>query len=167
MRRILLPCLLGAALAGAAAPSPAAPACQPRQLRLSVDGGGGDLNGMSHGGTHLSIRNLGGDCRLAALPPLDLRDAQGHALPVRLRAPSGRTAPVVIGSGHRAAMDLRWVSGPVYPDSRSVRAAEVRVRFGAASLAAPLDATMYGPAGQAVEVERTALRAMEGMASDR
>lgn len=167
MRRLFIPCLLGAVLAGSSASGWAVPACQPRQLRLSVDGGDGDLNGMSHGGTHLSIRNLGRDCRMAALPPLDLRDARGHALPVRLRAQSAPAAPIVLGGGHRAAMDLRWVSGPVYPDSRSVRAAEVRVRFGAASLDAPLDATMYGAAGQGVEVERTALRVMEGMASDR
>ncbi|QJE02608.1 DUF4232 domain-containing protein [Massilia forsythiae] len=163
--------LIGAATpvrAAVPAAPPAAPACDPARLRLALDGRDGDFNGMSHGGTEVSIRNLGPDCSLPALLPVALYDARGVKLPVQARtAPAPRPARLRLGGGHRAAMSLRWVSGPVYARNRSAHVAEVRVQVGAASLRAPLDAVMYGAAGAPIALDRTPLRAMEGMAADR
>lgn len=154
----------------AAQPVPSAPPvlpdCRPAQLELSVDGKNGDFNGMSHSGTELSFTNLGPDCTLPAWPTVTFRDAQGHALRMIHPAQTNRTAQDVhLGGGHRAAIDLRWVSGPVYSRNRSVRTGSVTVRIGATQLHAPLAAVLYGPAGKPITFDQTALRAMEGMAA--
>lgn len=153
--------------AGPAAPS-ATPACNPAKLRLALDDRDGDFNGMSHGGTEVSLRNLGPDCSLPALLPVAFYDARGKRLPVQARStPAPRPARLRLGGGHRATMALRWVSGPVYARNRSAHVAEVRVQVGAASLRAPLDVTLYGAAATPIVLDRTPLRAMEGMAADR
>ncbi|CAN5256388.1 hypothetical protein BH09PSE3_BH09PSE3_12090 [soil metagenome] len=74
--------------------------------------------------------------------------------------------PVRLAAGHRATADLRWVSGPVYPHSRSIRAATITVRFGGVTLRTPVKAVLYGEAGKSVQFDQTPLRAMEGMAAD-
>lgn len=156
-------------VAALAAPAhDAVPSCGANSLRLSVDGRDGDFNGMSHGGTALSIRNLGRACTLSAALQLQVYDAHGKRLPVRFDgAPSARATPVLLAGGHRAEIEIRWVAGPVYPHSRKLRAAGIGVRGEAVLLHAPLDAVMYGPTGQPVVVQQTALRAIEGMAADR
>ncbi len=146
-------------------------ACRASQLRLSLSGRDGDFNGMSHSGTELSIRNLGPDCTLPALPTIGFRDARGRTLQALRRAPVGLhpgpvMMPVRLATGHRARADLRWVSGPVYPHSRSIRPATVTVRFNGATLHAPINAVLYGEAGKTVLFDQTPLRAMEGMAAD-
>ena len=123
---------------------------------------------MSHSGVELSIRNLGPDCALPALPKVVLLSRAGRALPAERQTPVGMhpgpvMIPVVLGGGHRAATDLRWVSGPVFPVNRSVRARFVTVRVGGAVLKAPLTAVLYGPKGRPVTFEQPPLRAMEGM----
>ncbi len=148
---------------------PSPPACRVAQLRLAVDGRNGDFNGMSHSGTQLSIRNLGPDCAVTALPKVTFRDRRGRALSVTRRKPPGMhpgpvMTPVRIGGGHRATIDLRWVSGPVYPHSRSVRAASVGVQVGAGVLRAPLKAVLYG-GGDPILFDQTPARAAEGMAA--
>lgn len=154
--------------ASAAATHAVVPACAATRLRLSVDGRDGAFNGMSHGGVALSIRNFGPDCTLSAVPTLRFDDAHGKRLPVRFDAAApARATPLRIAGGHRAETEVRWVAGPVYAHSRKVSAAAVGVRFGAAMLRAPLAAVMYGPSGQAVVVQQTALRPVEGMAADR
>ncbi|MDB5961956.1 MAG: hypothetical protein JWP59_3250 [Massilia sp.] len=152
-------------LAGGA-PALAAPPCKPAQLRLTVDGADGELNGMSHAGVALSIRNVGPDCTLAAPPLVALRDARGRPLRTRARAAPVAKALLYLGGGHRAVMVLRWIAAPVFPNSRQLQAAEVRLRFGRVSLGAPLDARLYGAAGKAVEFEQGPLRVVEGMAAD-
>jgi hypothetical protein len=162
--------LIAALLSIAVTPAQAAgaPACKPRELRLSLDGRDGDFNGMSHGGTALGIRNLGPDCSLPALLPVEFHDARGSKLPVVARNAAGaQRGQLRLGAGHRAEMTLRWVSGPVYPKSRSGHVAEVRIKLGGATLRAPLAADIYGEAGKPIQVERSAWRAMEGMAADR
>ncbi|CAN5256266.1 hypothetical protein BH09PSE3_BH09PSE3_12080 [soil metagenome] len=62
-------------------------ASRPSQLRLSLSGRDGDFNGMSHSGTALSIRNLGPDCTLRALPTIGFRDARGRTLQALRGAP--------------------------------------------------------------------------------
>jgi hypothetical protein len=146
-------------------------ACRPSQLRLSLSRRDGDFNGMSHSGTELSIRNLGPDCTLPALPTIGFRDARGRTLQALRRVPVGMhpgpvMVPVRLAAGHRATANLRWVSGPVYPHSRSIRAATITVRFNGSTLRAPIAAVLYGEAGKPVLFNQTPLRSMEGMAAD-
>ena len=144
------------------------PACRPAQLRLSTDDRGGDFNGMSHSGIELSLRNRGRDCTLPALPLVQMRDARGRVLAARRQRPAGMhpgpaMMPVRLGAGHRATIDLRWVSSPVFDGSRSVNAATVTVRIGSGLLRAPLGARLYGPAHGGVSFEQSPARAAEGM----
>lgn len=153
-----------------AAPPPPLPPCRVERLRIALDGRAGDFNGMSHSGTQLSIRNLGPECLLMALPAVQLRDARGRVLPALRQAPRGMhpgpvVLPVRLAAGHRATTELRWVSGPVFPRNRAVRAARITVEIGSGTLTAPLTATLYGPAGHAVPFEQAPLRAVEGMAA--
>lgn len=158
------------ALLLAAGTVPPTPDCRAAQLRLSVDRAGGDFNGMSHSGVALSIRNVGHDCALPALPKVAFHDARGRPLPTIRRAPPGMhpgpvMVPVRLAGGDRAELTLRWVSGDVFSPGRSVRARSVTVQVGAGTLRVPLDATLYGAAGKAVTFDQTPARAMEGMAA--
>ncbi|GAA0294982.1 hypothetical protein GCM10009087_00900 [Sphingomonas oligophenolica] len=153
-----------------AEPSPPLPPCRVDQLRVSLDGRDGDFNGMSHSGTEFSIRNIGKDCMVAALPKVQLRDANNRILPAlrqvpREMHPGPVMMPVRLAAGHRAAAEIRWVADPVFPRNQSVRAARISVKIGAGTLEAPLAATLYGAVGKPVTFEQTPLRAMEGMAA--
>ena len=153
-----------------AAPSLPLPPCRVHQLRVSLDGRGGDFNGMSHSGTELSIRNIGPDCIVSALPTVQFRDARNRIVRAVRQVPRGMhpgpaMMPVRIAAGHRAAAEIRWIAGPVFPRSRSARAARISVRMGAGTLKAPLAATLYGAVGKPVTFEQTPLRAIEGMAA--
>jgi hypothetical protein len=150
-------------------PSTPLPSCRADRLRVTLDARDGEFNGMSHSGTELSIRNTGQDCMLVALPTVQLRDARNHIVSAVRRAPRGMhpgpvMVPVRLAAGHRAAAEIRWVAGPVFPHSRSVRAARISVKVGAGMLTAPLTATLYGAVGQPVTFEQTPLHAIEGMA---
>jgi hypothetical protein len=161
--------LMSLIIAAGALTAPAAlPPCRPAHLRLSLDGRDGDFNGMSHGGTALTIRNVGPACTLPALPIVTFRDARGRALPASRRAPVGMhpgpvMLPVRLAAGHGAVAELRWVSGPVFSRNRSISTANVSVRIGGGTLRAPLRAVPYGEAGQPVWFDQTPLRAVEGM----
>lgn len=146
------------------------PHCRVDQLHVSLDGRGGDFNGMSHSGTELSIRNTGPDCLLVALPTVQLRDARNRVVPAVRQAPRGMDPgpvmmPVRLAAGHRAAAEIRWVSGPVFPHSRSVRASKITVKIGTGNLSAPLAVRLYKEVGQPATFEQTPLRAIEGMAA--
>ncbi|WP_242182298.1 DUF4232 domain-containing protein [Sphingomonas sp. CARO-RG-8B-R24-01] len=154
----------------AQAPAPMPPPCRAAQLRLSLDGKDGDFNGMSHSGVELSLRNHGPECTLQALPTIAFFDARGRVLPATRRAPVGMhpgpaMLPVRISGGHRAATALRWVSGPVFPTNRALRAASVTVRIGNTSLRSPITALLYGAADQPAGFDQPPLRTMEGMAA--
>ncbi|CAN5233435.1 hypothetical protein BH10PSE15_BH10PSE15_10610 [soil metagenome] len=156
--------------AQALASPPPAPACRAGQLRLSLDGRDGDFNGVSHAGTELSIRNTGRDCTVPALPLVQLRDARGRVLPAARKASVGMhpgpvMVPLRLAGGHRATTGLRWVSGPVFPHSRSMRAANLVVKIGADTLRVPISAVLYGEAGKPVGFEQSPLHAQEGMAA--
>lgn len=167
-----IPVLLSLALLAPTAPpsSMSSPPCRPQQLRIVPDGRDGDFNGMSHSGTALSIRNTGRDCTIAALPRIELRDARNRALPAMRQPPVGMhpgpvMVPVRIAGGHRAVTTLRWVSGPVFPHSRSLRVTRAVVQIGAGSITVPLTAVLYGEAGKPVTFDQTPLRPVEGMAA--
>ena len=153
-----------------AAPVLPLPHCRVDQLRMSLDGRDGDFNGMSHSGTELSIRNIGPDCIVAALPTVQFRDARNRIVRAVRQVPRGMhpgpaMMPVRLAAGHRAAAEIRWIAGSVFPRSRSVRAARISVKIGAGTLSAPLAATLYGAVGQPAIFEQTPLRAIEGMAA--
>lgn len=157
----LLALLMAAAPVGAALP-----ACRPAQLRLSAENADGRFDGMSHSGTELSLRNLGGACLLPALPLVSMLNVRGRLLPAVREREAGRQrgpAMVRLGAGRRAAIELRWVSGAVFDRNRSVEAATVSVRIGAGAIRAPLGATLYGPAGAPVGFEQRPARVAEGM----
>ncbi|MDF0486545.1 DUF4232 domain-containing protein [Sphingomonas sp. H39-1-10] len=150
--------------------TPAAPACRPAQLRVSLDGRDGAFNGMSHAGTQLSIRNTGRDCALPALPTIQFRDSRGRVLPAVRRAPVGMhpgpvMLPLRLAGGHRATTDLRWVAGPVFSQNRSVHAASIAVRIGAGTVRVPTTAVLYGETGKSIGFEQSPLHAEEGMAA--
>ncbi|KQM23928.1 MULTISPECIES: DUF4232 domain-containing protein [unclassified Sphingomonas] len=152
------------------ASSPLPPPCQAGQLRLSLDAGDGDFNGMSHAGTGLSVRNMGQDCLLATLPRIQMRDARNRILPVVRQAPRGMhpgpaMVPLRLAAGHRAVAEIRWVAGPVFPRSRSVHVARITLTIGAGAISSPLTAEVFGAVGQPATFEQTPLRAVEGMAA--
>lgn len=152
------------------APSPLPPPCRASQLQLSLDGRDGDFNGMSHSGTELSVRNMGQDCLLAALPQVQLRDARDRIAPVARQVPRGMhpgpvMVPIRLAAGHRAVAEIRWIAGPVFHRSRSVHVARIRLNIGAGTISAPLTAEIFGPVGQPATFEQTPLRAVEGMAA--
>ena len=72
-----------------AAPVLTLPHCRVDQLRMSLDGRDGDFNGMSHSGIELSIRNIGPDCIVAALPTVQLRDARNRIVRAVRQVPRG------------------------------------------------------------------------------
>ena len=71
--------------------------------------------------------------------------------------------PLRLAGGHRAAAEIRWIAGPVFPRSRRVHASKITVKIGTAHLTAPLAVTLYGEVGQPATFEQTPLRAIEGM----
>ncbi len=144
------------------------PPCRPAQLRLSAENADGRFDGMSHSGTELSIRNVGRACALPALPRVSMLDRRGRVLPTVSEPspdrPRGRgMRPVRIAAGHRATIDLRWVSGAVFERNRSVNAATVSVRIGTGAIRARLGAALYGPAGGPVGFDQSPAVAAAGM----
>lgn len=147
-----MPLALMLALA-VAQPTPPAPRCRPADLQLGTDGEQGDFNGMSHGGTWIVVRNRSRRaCSVDALPRLAMQDARGRALPVARNRPVGMhpgpvVLPVRIPAGGAVATGIRWVSGPVYADSRCYDAARATLSINGATLPLALAAHLCGPAG--------------------
>lgn len=151
-------------LALAAAAPAALPACTVDQLSLATDGENGAFNGMSHSGTLLVVRNLGSrTCTLPALPHLQFFGPGEVALPVVQQAPPGLHSapvarPVPVAAGAELTAPLRWVSGPVYPQSRCLSPTELRVEIAGGVLRSPLSAHICGPTRATISFEQPALR---------
>jgi hypothetical protein len=126
---------------------------------LSADGRGGEFNGMSHSGIELSISNRGPACTIPALPVVAFLDRGGVKLSTaRQRSPGNDPAVarfVRLGPGQRAAVELRWVSGPVFPRNKALKATKVAVQIGKSTLKLPISAKLYGPAGRAITFEQS------------
>lgn len=154
-----------------AAPSPSLPPCRADRLRLTIDGRNGEFNGMSHSGTELSIRNIGPDCMLDALPNVQLLDARNRPLPavrqsLRGMHPGPVIVPIRLAAGHRATTAIRWVAGPVFDQNQNVRATKLRVGIGTETLATRMTATLYGERSRPITFEQPPLRVVEGMPAD-
>ncbi|WP_321839583.1 DUF4232 domain-containing protein [Paraburkholderia bannensis] len=130
------------------------PQCQPTQLALSVDDGGGDFNGMSHGGTYLMLRNRGSRaCQLPARPDVAFLDANEQPLPTSMQPTPGMhpgpvLLPVVIPPHATVKASLRWVTGEVFDDTQCVDTASLRVSIGEGAVSAPLSAHLCGARAQ-------------------
>jgi hypothetical protein len=145
--------------------------CRPSQLRLSLSSRNRDSGGMSYSGIEVSIRNSGPTCIIPVIPKIAFLDARGRSLPAIRCAPVGMyPEPVMITlrlmTGHRASTDLRWVSSPIYPHSRSIKAAGIAVSFGSVTLRAPSEDVFYGKTGEPLMFDQSPLSAMAGMAAD-
>ncbi len=73
--------------------------------------------------------------------------------------------PLRLAAGHRAAAEIRWIAGPVFPRSRSVHVARITLNICTGTISAPLTAELLGAVGQTTTFELTPLRAVEGMAA--
>lgn len=130
------------------------PPCQPKQLALSLDDGGGDFNGMSHGGTYFMLRNRGSRaCQIPARPDVVFLDANDQTLQTSMQTTPGMhpgpvLLPVVIPPHATVKASLRWVTGEVFDDSHCSDAASLRVSIGEGAVTAPLSAHLCGARAQ-------------------
>lgn len=141
------------------------PPCRPAQLRLSLQGG--NAGGMSHDGVLVTIRNLGRDCMLPSLPRIDFADSRGRTVDAMRQAPIGMhpgpvMVPLHLAAGHRAATELRWVSGPVFDQSRRLHARQIVVEIAGGRLKSALRADLYGPAGKPIGFDQPPFQAVAG-----
>ncbi|WP_052409678.1 DUF4232 domain-containing protein [Paraburkholderia oxyphila] len=124
--------------------------CAPGQLELSLDDGGGEFTGMSHGGTYVVLRNLGATaCRLPARPDVTFLDARDEALraslqPIRGMNPGPVLLPVEIPAQARVRASLRWVTGEVFDDTQCIDPAFVRIGIGEGALTTPFHGHLCG-----------------------
>jgi hypothetical protein len=116
------------------------PACQPRQIALTLDDGGGDFNGMSHGGTYVLLHNRGDTaCRVPARPDVAFLDAhkrtqRASLQPIPGMHPGPVLLPVEIPAQGRVRASLRWVTGDVFDDTQCIDPAYLRIGIGQGAL---------------------------------
>lgn len=101
---------------------------------------------------------------------VQLSAARDRIAPAVRQAPRGmHPGPVMVpprlAGGHRAAAEIRWIAGPVFPRSRSVHVITITLNIGAGMISAPLTAERFGAVGQLATFAQTLLRAIEGMAA--
>ena len=162
MPAIALAFLLGSSL-------PALPACRGSQLRMGLAPrtGVADLRPVS--GVVVSIRNLGRDCVMPALPLLELRDVGGRPLQATRRVPLGMhpgpvVLPIMLSGGHRATFEVTWPYRPTR--ERRLRVGSVTISFGTVSLCAPVGTSIGAAPAVPFEFDQPPGRVAEGMASD-
>ena len=151
----MLPLLL--MLAAAPTPSPAPlQTCAANELSLAFDGEGGAFDGMSQSGALLVLRNIGPHaCATPGLPTVTFKDAKNKPLPITRKAPMGmRPGPVVrpvgVAAGAELTAALRWVAGPVYPQSRCYDVAYAAIEIAGTPIQTRLGAHICGAAGKGV-----------------
>jgi hypothetical protein len=151
----LLCAMVSAKASAQTASAPAdVPPCQPHQLALSLDDGGGDFNGMSHGGTYVLLHNRGDtDCRLPARPEVTFLDAHKRTLRASLQPipgmhPGPVLLPVVIPAQERVRTSLRWVSGDVFDDTQCIDPAYLRIGIGQGALTTRFHGHLCGSRAQ-------------------
>jgi hypothetical protein len=128
--------------------------CEPKQLALSLDDGGGDFTGMSHGGTYVVLHNRGrARCQIPARPDIAFLDANEQPLQASLQATPGMhpgpvLLPVVIPPHASVRASLRWVTGEVFDDTQCIDTSTLRIAIGHGALTAPLHAHLCGARAQ-------------------
>jgi Protein of unknown function (DUF4232) len=112
-------------------------ACTSSQLSLTFDSEGGNFDVISHSGTLLVLRNIGGQtCSPSGLPSLAFEDASHQILPVAVPQSAEETG------------ELHWVSGEVFDTSQYFSPAFVPISFATDVLRAPLTSRLCAPSGQ-------------------
>ncbi len=86
----------------------ATPTCETSHLTLSLDGGDGRFNGMSHSGTSLQLSNRGTvACAVPVRPRLGFSDADGKTLDINPGEPTADQAadrpPLALAPGLKGA----------------------------------------------------------------
>jgi hypothetical protein len=125
----------------------AAPQCDAKQVRVSVDDGQGRFDGMSHSGMLLKVTNEGNSaCALPARPGVDFQDARHRSLRLSPSPTPGPTIrPVILSPRASATSEMRWVSGDVYDPSVCVTPAYVALRLDGGDVAASFKGRICGP----------------------
>lgn len=138
-------CLALLGLGGSVARANTLPVCQQDQLSLGFDSENGAFNGMSHSGTLLVVRNLGPrPCQMPAFPQLMLLDTQGRKLPIVTQS-QGKAEPPGMAVGAEATAGLRWVSSPVFTNSKCLRTAHLELIWYGGTLKKTLNVLICGP----------------------
>ena len=146
--------------------------CTAGQLALSLGNDNGDLNGMSHSGVYVQLRNTGSsDCMLSPFPELVLADSTGP-LKISFAPPGARymhpgpvVKPVTLAAGAQVRTGLRWVSGPVYTNSVCLQPTVLHVQIEGTDMTTPVEGTICGESGKNTEVEFTRWQPVPGTTS--
>ncbi|MGV3346700.1 DUF4232 domain-containing protein [Enterobacteriaceae bacterium LUAb1] len=107
--------------------------CQASQLKVFLDDGNGEFDGMSHSGVHLNLRNISRQtCTLSALPDLTFADQQYRSLQAERRSQPGMhpgpvLLPISLAPGQRVQASLRWVSSNVYDNGKCLTPSFIQV----------------------------------------
>lgn len=136
----------------------AAPPCETSQVSLSLDGGDGRFNGMSHSGTSLLLSNSGTvDCVVPARPQLRFSDPDGKVLDTTAGAPTAPQTPdlssLTLAPGTTLTSDLRWISGDVFDHGQCVSPATLTLTLGNQTISTTFAGHLCGEAGKPINYE--------------
>lgn len=145
----------GQAALAASTNQAAAPACESSHLTLSLDGGDGRFNGMSHSGTSLQLSNIGTvACAVPARPRLGFTDPDGKALDITADESTAEQAddvrPVTLAPGAMITSDLRWISGDVFDHGQCLSPARLTLTLGTEALSTAFEGHLCGEAGKPI-----------------
>ncbi len=135
--------------------------CTADQLALSNDSShAADLDGMSHAGTLLVLRNAGNTaCTLMPFVPITLSD-DTHTLDAKAVAPGARfmhhgpMMPLfILQPGDSASASMRWVDGSVYDNSVCINPTRLTATLYGHSLTIPFSARICGDKTKGITFE--------------
>lgn len=154
------------AAAPAAVSTPSRPGtCSAAQLALSLDGGDGRFNGMSHSGTMLILRNTGkASCTMPARPLVQFTDNDRKPLDIVMQTPVGMhpgpvLLPIEIAAGASVTSDLRWVSGNVYDHGHCEAPAFITLVLDKGTVSSAFSGHLCGAGGKPSSYSMTPFRA--------
>lgn len=135
------------------------------KLALSLDGGDGRFNGMSHSGTMLILRNAGkAPCTIPARPLPRFTDNERRPLNIVMQTPVGMhpgpvLLPVVVLPGTSVTSDLRWVSGNVYDHGHCESPTFITLMIGKEAVSSAFSGQLCGAGGKPSSYSMTAFQA--------
>lgn len=116
-----------------------------------------DFDGMSHGGTYLTLTNKSRSaCSVPGLPQLTFLDVNGPVkadanLPgARFMHPGPVVLPLLLQPKQSVTTSARWVSGPVYQDNLCYKLTGVTLALRQGSAMTPLAGQMCGERSKGV-----------------